>query len=792
MYTLRTFVPILFALLLLLASCGKEDDPEPVGQAPVANAGSDLQASVNSAVSLNGSASSDPDGGALTYAWSLTTRPDGSNASITGPTQATASFTPDVEGTYVATLTVTDTDNNTASDAVTIIAAEAVGQPPVASIVAENGRPVSKDNNNNTIAAGAPFALDGSGSSDPDTNPDDLTFAWEITDKPDGSSATVTAEANNSDEATFVPDVLGDYVVRLTVSDPEGNSATAEATITANATPVLISNNITEDRTLEDLFSDPTLPDYRVTTSINATAVLTVEPGVVVEFAENAFLTVESGGGALIALGEASNKITFTTANLAGGIRWGGIYFASQDSRNAFDHVGISYGGGANMTRFADFVDVPANIGLGEGAKLKLTNTEVSHSGGYGMYVRYGEIPEFSSNTFTDNTRSGLGLTIAQAAVVDPATTFADNTAGDVEIFGSTVNENITLETLSGDAYYFVSGSLTLAADIMLNAGVELRMNEDVFITVTDDGSLIAEGTEANRVVLTAQDSDNPWGGIKMASTDSKNKLDYTTVSLAGGIAIREFADFIDVPTNIGLYGGARLSLTNSTVSDGEGYGIYVRYGELAAFENNTISGNAEYGIGLHTARVDELDANTTFADNTKGAVEIFGGTMDDEASTWVALKDNARYVVTGGVTIQQVLTIKPGAKFDFDNDIFFQITKSGSLIAVGKSDSTIVFTSAAPGTFRWRGLFINSSTSNNKLDYTEVSFGGSSKYDFANFVDANVNVGIGSSALVNITNSTITNSGSYGIYSDGSVNSNLEEGAAGNTFTNNPDGNRY
>ena len=69
----------------------------------------------------------------------------------------------------------------------------------------------------------------------------------------------------------------------------------------------------------------------------------------------------------------------------------------------------------------------------------------------------------------------------------------------------------------------------------------------------------------------------------------------------------------------------------------------------------------------------DELDANTIFADNTKGAVEIFGGTLDDETSTWVALKGDARYMVTGGVTVQQVLTIKPGAKFDFGNDISFR-----------------------------------------------------------------------------------------------------------------------
>ncbi len=788
MHYFKNITYALIATLLLFSACGEDEDPQPVGNPPTANAGVDLDAKVNSSVTLNGTGSSDPDG-ALTYSWALTTLPSGSSASVNSATQATATFTPDVEGTYVATLTVTDTDNNNATDATTITATEAVGNPPVAVIVDKNNNPISEDRNNNTVTVTSPYELDGSRSSDPDG--DALTYAWTIAGKPAGSSsATITG--NDQDKAVFTPDVVGDYVIRLTVSDPGGNTNAAEVTLVANASAVLINSNITEDRTLEDIFADPSQPDYRVTQSITASAVLTVKPGVVIEFAENAFLTVESGGGALIALGEASNKITFTTANLAGGIRWGGIYFASQDSRNAFDHVVISYGGNSDMRRFADFVDVPANIGLGEGAKLKLTNTEVSHSGGYGMYVRYGEIPEFSSNAFTDNTLSGLSLTITQAAIVDPATTFADNIAGDVRIFSSTVNENITLEALSGDAYYFVSGSLTLAADVILNAGVELRMDEDVFITVTDDGSLVAEGTATDRIILTAQDTDNPWGGIKMASTDSKNKFAYTTVSRAGGIAIREFADFVDIPANIGMYDGAKLSLTNSTVSDGEGYGIYVRYGELTAFENNTISGNAEYGIGLHAARVDELDANTIFADNTKGAVEIFGGTLDDETSTWVALKGNARYMVTGGVTVQQVLTIKPGAKFDFGNDIFFQTTKSGALIAVGKSDSTIVFTSAAPGTFRWRGLFINSSTSNNKLDYTEVSFGGSSKYDFANFVDANVNVGVGSSALVNITNSTITDSGSYGIYSDGSVNANLEADAAGNTFTNNPDGNRY
>ena len=192
--------------------------------------------------------------------------------------------------------------------------------------------------------------------------------------------------------AEFVPDVVGQYTIRLTAEDPDGNTATAEVVIEADANPVLINSNITEDRTLENVFDDPTLPDYRVTTSITTTAVLTVEPGVTIEFDENTFLTVESGGGALIADGETGNLITFTTSNSEGGIRWGGIFFASQDGRNLLNNAVVTFAGGSNMTRFADFVDVPANIGLAGGAKVAITNTEITESGGYGMYIRFGEL----------------------------------------------------------------------------------------------------------------------------------------------------------------------------------------------------------------------------------------------------------------------------------------------------------------------------------------------------------------------------------------------------------------
>ena len=53
--------------------------------APTANAGPDQTVSAGSAVTLNVTASSDPEGSSLTFSWSLITRPAGSTATLSTP-----------------------------------------------------------------------------------------------------------------------------------------------------------------------------------------------------------------------------------------------------------------------------------------------------------------------------------------------------------------------------------------------------------------------------------------------------------------------------------------------------------------------------------------------------------------------------------------------------------------------------------------------------------------------------------------------------------------------------------
>lgn len=101
---------------------------------PVANAGSDQTVDEGAAVTLDGSASSDPEAAALTYAWMQRSGPavtlqdaDTVRARYTAPAVA-------ADTALVFRLTVTDTAGASASDDVTVTVRDLAGSPPVLAI----------------------------------------------------------------------------------------------------------------------------------------------------------------------------------------------------------------------------------------------------------------------------------------------------------------------------------------------------------------------------------------------------------------------------------------------------------------------------------------------------------------------------------------------------------------------------------------------------------------------------------------------------------------------------------
>lgn len=185
--------------------------------APVANAGSAQNVLTGATVTLDGSASSDANSDPLTYSWTFTNKPAGSAAALAGATLAQPTFTADVAGTYVASLTVNDGQVDSASSTVTVTAAVA------------NAAPIANAGSAQTVVAGSNVTLNGTGSSD--ANGDALTYSWTLSSTPMGSAASLSGATTAS--PTFTADAAGTYVATLIVNDGKVNSAPTTVAITA-------------------------------------------------------------------------------------------------------------------------------------------------------------------------------------------------------------------------------------------------------------------------------------------------------------------------------------------------------------------------------------------------------------------------------------------------------------------------------------------------------------------------------------------------------------------------------
>lgn len=197
---------------------------------PVSDVGDDQAVSTGDLVSLDGTASYDPDNDSFTNRWAFVDLPAASTLVATDigtRFRSTASFTPDVAGTYRLRLAVDD-GPNVDRDYIDIVATDATNIAPVAVAGPDQ-----------TGSVGASVSLDGTGSGDADGDP--LTYIWSFNSAPSGSSLVNSDISGRfSDSGSFTPDVAGTYTMRLYVSDgTDFSQDTVDVVVTgSNQAPV--------------------------------------------------------------------------------------------------------------------------------------------------------------------------------------------------------------------------------------------------------------------------------------------------------------------------------------------------------------------------------------------------------------------------------------------------------------------------------------------------------------------------------------------------------------------------
>lgn len=215
---------------------GSTPDPVVTNHAPVASA-ADQSVTGPATVTLDGSASTDPDGDALTYKW---TQISGPSVTLTNSTKAKATFSVGAvtsNQTLAFRLTVTDPKGLSSTADVQVL-----NKAPKA-----NQAPVVNQMQNVTLEAGQTYALNVQ-AADPDG--DALTYAWSV---PSDMHATGT---DTSSVQITAPDVTTDSTYTLTVVVSDGKTSVqsnVQVTVTPKATPVVPD----EDNTPSDEGNTP-------------------------------------------------------------------------------------------------------------------------------------------------------------------------------------------------------------------------------------------------------------------------------------------------------------------------------------------------------------------------------------------------------------------------------------------------------------------------------------------------------------------------------------------------------
>lgn len=209
------------AVAVVLLGCRSDFQLEPAvrGSAPLADAGIGEIVRISSPITLDGSASVDPDGSIATYQWRLLSAPAGSMAAIADASLPVTMLTPDVAGDYELELEVTDDAGNRDQSRVSY-------RVLLLPLTVEAGADLAIQWRKRTQLTGQLLNAE---------DPDQPVLTWSFVSKP--ARSTTVLENPSTLAPSFVADAVGTYVVQL-VATTSAHASTDTVTVVVTAKQV--------------------------------------------------------------------------------------------------------------------------------------------------------------------------------------------------------------------------------------------------------------------------------------------------------------------------------------------------------------------------------------------------------------------------------------------------------------------------------------------------------------------------------------------------------------------------
>ncbi len=498
--------------------------------------------------------------------------------------------------------------------------------------------------------------------------------------------------------------------------------------------------------------------------TISSNTRLEIEPGVVIKFVDlnDSYFRID---GTLIAEGTAAEPIVFTEidddefggdtnnngdATLPAVRNWQGIVINSPDSiASSLDYCEIRYGG------YSGDEAVMIN-----NSSPTITNSHFYRNGEAIAIRGITSSPQITNNIFEEDTYAPIVMGLGSSPVFS-GIQYVNNTYNAIGINAATYSEpsyTLSKQDISGfeDIAYIIN------ADLTISAGSSLTIDPGVIIKFIDfndsyfriDGTLLAQGTEAEPIVFTEIDDDE-YGG------DTNNNGTATVAEPRNwqGIIINESSGNTSVIDQCffrygGYSGDEAIMIVNSepVISNNHfyqnGIGVSINgYQNSPQITNNIFEEDTFAPVQISLGAEPSFTGNT-FTNNTYDAIALITTTYSDPtyqlSRRTIAGIQNLPYIIGADLTLAagSTLTIDPGVviKFTDFNDSYIRI--NGTLIAQGIESDPIIFTEIDDDTFggdtnnngtdtspalgNWQGIAFNADSGNTSLvDYCQFRYGG-------------------------------------------------------------------
>ncbi len=322
----------------------------------------------------------------------------------------------------------------------------------------------------------------------------------------------------------------------------------------------------------------------------------------------------------------------------------------------------------------------------------------------------------------------------------------------DATISNSLIVSDLTLT----ESCYRVTSDITVGqfADLVIPAGTILKFAQGVGITVSETGSLSANGTKQNPVIFTGQeDVAGYWRGIEYNRTYSTdNRIVNSVIEYAGG-AGQDVA--LLVTSSVGERSRLRVDGSLIRFNKGSGFSFAGLGTTIDSFAGNVVTENDRIAsIGMLVLA--SVSSDNNFSGNVRQLIDVPRLGVDVP----LLIPDLGVPLRSNGILMEQAdVTIEAGVEIQFLSDTFLQID-DGNLLVKGSPERPVLLSGTENSPGFWGGVHLRNSPASS-LENVTIEYAG------APVLQANANLTLADSAA-SLVNVILRNSSAYGYVLDG------------------------